>query len=149
VDIFPILTWFPERLWGNLASLKAKIRDMNSIYSHFFNRALRDGKGFFSNMLLDEKSPWPRSDLPFLTKAVVEGGSDTTSLTMTTFIHLIAQNVHYAVNAQTEIDSVVGDGRTPTWSDFSKLPSVNALIKETLRYRPITPNSFPHALTEG
>lgn len=100
-------------------------------------------------MLRDEKSPWPHSDLPFLTKAVVEGGSDTTSLTITTFIHLIAQNSLCAVKAQNEIDSVVGEDRTPTWSDFSKLPSVNALIKETLRYRPITPNSFPHALIKG
>jgi cytochrome P450 len=149
VDIFPVLAWVPEWFWGNWASLKAKIRDMNGIYGDFFNKALENGDVPFSNMLINEKSSWPRSDLPFLTKAVVEGGSDTTSLTITTFIHLIAQNVHCAVEAQKEIDSVIGEDRTPTWSDFSNLPSVNALIKETLRYRPIAPNAFPHALTEG
>jgi cytochrome P450 len=153
VDIFPILAWVPERFWGNWSSLKAKIRDLNGIIDEFFHRAqerrTRGLKDLFSDMVIEEQSPWPRSDLPFLTKAVVEGGSDTTSLTITTFIHLIAQNIQCAIEAQNEIDSAVGEDRTPTWSDFAQLPSVNALIKETLRYRPITPNSFPHALTQG
>jgi hypothetical protein len=84
--------------------------------------------------LSDKKSPQPASDLPFLTKAVAEGGSDTISFTITTFIHLIAQNILFAVKAQNEIGNVFTEDRTSTWSDFSKLPSVNALIMEALRH---------------
>ena len=41
--------------------------------------------------------------------------------------------------AQAEIDAVVGQDRLPNFSDQAKLPYVNAIIKETLRWHPIFP----------
>ena len=41
--------------------------------------------------------------------------------------------------AQAEIDAVVGQDRLPDFSDQAKLPYVNAIIKETLRWHPIFP----------
>lgn len=46
-------------------------------------------------------------------------------------------DVQYA--AQDEIDTVVGNSRSPSWEDFDegRLPYISALAKETLRWRPV------------
>lgn len=41
--------------------------------------------------------------------------------------------------AQLELDSVVGRSRMPTFADFQHLPYLRALVKETLRWRPVDP----------
>ena len=51
--------------------------------------------------------------------------------------------------AQTEIDAAIGEDRSPQWSDFSKLPYINMIIKESHRWRPVSPLGVPHALAEG
>ena len=39
--------------------------------------------------------------------------------------------------AQDEIDAVIGHNRLPTLDDFDKLPYVNALCTELLRWQPV------------
>lgn len=41
--------------------------------------------------------------------------------------------------AQAEIDFVVGRDRLPTFADRDQLPYIRALVKEVLRWKPITP----------
>jgi len=50
--------------------------------------------------------------------------------------------------AQDELDAVVGRSRTPTFADAPNLPYIQALVKESLRWRPALPLSIPHATTE-
>jgi cytochrome P450 len=46
--------------------------------------------------------------------------------------------------AQDELDSVIGRDRLPTFEDRSMLPFVDAVYKETLRWRPVSPvGGFP------
>ncbi|KXN92605.1 O-methylsterigmatocystin oxidoreductase [Leucoagaricus sp. SymC.cos] len=49
--------------------------------------------------------------------------------------------------AQEELDRVVGD-RPPTFNDFNSLPYLFAVVKEVLRWIPVTPLSFPHLASE-
>lgn len=50
--------------------------------------------------------------------------------------------------AQAEVDTVVGFDRMPEYDDHDKLPYVNALINEVLRWRPIAIlGGTPHAVT--
>lgn len=37
---------------------------------------------------------------------------------------------------------------SPTWEDFPRLPYINMVVKETMRWRPVTPLAFPHALSK-
>jgi cytochrome P450 len=50
-----------------------------------------------------------------------------------------------------ELDEVCGHNaeRLPQWSDFENLPIIQAVIKESLRWRPnLSEAGFPHLLTE-
>ena len=44
--------------------------------------------------------------------------------------------------AQAEIDSVVGNSRLPDYSDQDALLYVQAVLKEVLRWHPVTPLSM-------
>ncbi|KAH8984051.1 cytochrome P450 [Lactarius akahatsu] len=46
--------------------------------------------------------------------------------------------------AQTEIDQVIGNSRLPDFSDQDALPYVQAVLKEVLRWHPVTPLGVPH-----
>ena len=50
--------------------------------------------------------------------------------------------------AQAELDTVVGHDRLPTFDDATRLPYVQAIIEEVLRWRPTLPLGVPHAATE-
>jgi cytochrome P450 len=41
--------------------------------------------------------------------------------------------------AQAEIDGIVGNSRLPEFSDQDALPYVQAVLKEVLRWHPVTP----------
>jgi cytochrome P450 len=41
--------------------------------------------------------------------------------------------------AQVEIDKVIGNGRLPTHLDEDEFPYLQAVLKEVLRWHPVTP----------
>ena len=41
--------------------------------------------------------------------------------------------------AQAQLDAVVGPDRLPTLNDRSQLPYIDALLKEVMRFTPVTP----------
>ena len=65
------------------------------------------------------------------------GGADTTKATMLNFFLCMALFQEAQKKAQAEIDDVVGRERLPTMSDRSRLPYVEALVKEVLRWAPV------------
>ena len=64
--------------------------------------------------------------------------------TLTTFF--LAMNLYPEAQkkAQEEIDAVVGTHRLPTIDDRDRLPYVNGLLKEVLRWGPATPLGLLH-----
>jgi cytochrome P450 len=52
---------------------------------------------------------------------------------LASFILAIVTHPEVQVKAQEELDRVVGRERLPEFSDRSKLPYINAIIKEVLR----------------
>lgn len=47
--------------------------------------------------------------------------------------------------AHAELDRVIGKYRLPILADRDKLPYIDAIIKETHRWRPVAPTGVPHA----
>jgi len=50
--------------------------------------------------------------------------------------------------AQEELDSVVGQGRIPSFTDVPHLTYVTAILREIVRWRPSLPLSLPHTAEE-
>ena len=75
--------------------------------------------------------------------------ADTTVITLTIFTLAMIKFPHVQRKAQEEIDRVVGTDRLPSFEDRDKLPYINALVKEALRWWPIAPMGFPHTATEN
>ncbi|KAJ7146858.1 cytochrome P450 [Mycena epipterygia] len=73
-------------------------------------------------------------------------GSDTTVNVLSTFILAMLANPDAQKKTQMEIDGVIGQGRLPDFKDEQFFPYVSALVKEVLRWGPVTPIALPHFL---
>ncbi|KAG7119606.1 Cytochrome monooxygenase CLM2 like protein [Verticillium longisporum] len=76
------------------------------------------------------------------------GAADTTVISLTAFTLAMAKFPDIQRKAQEEIDRVIGTDRLPSFDDRDRLPYINAVIKETLRWWPIAPMGFPHTANE-
>ncbi|KAJ5109163.1 hypothetical protein N7456_005838 [Penicillium angulare] len=74
--------------------------------------------------------------------------ADTTVIALTIFTLAMVMFPEAQQKAQEEIDRVIGTDRLPTFDDREKLPYVEGLVQETLRWWPIAPMGFPHTATE-
>ena len=66
-------------------------------------------------------------------------GTDTTVASTLTFMLAMVRHPEIQRRAQEEIDSVCGEDRLPDFSDRSRLPYVEAILNETLRWGTVTP----------
>lgn len=58
---------------------------------------------------------------------------------MTSFFFLMSAHPEVQKRAQSEIDTIVGQGRLPTLDDRESLVYVAAVVKEVLRWGPVAP----------
>ncbi|KAL1615103.1 hypothetical protein SLS56_011930 [Neofusicoccum ribis] len=81
---------------------------------------------------------------------IIEAGSDTTRNQLNIMIAAAAKFPAWVKTAQEELDSVYGDAeRLPSFDDWSSLPYIKAVIKESLRWRPnMTAFGAPRVLIE-
>ncbi|CCO35967.1 O-methylsterigmatocystin oxidoreductase Short=OMST oxidoreductase [Rhizoctonia solani AG-1 IB] len=56
--------------------------------------------------------------------------------------------IFYAEKAQRELDMVPGSGVMPTIGDRDRLPYINNIVLEVLRWRPVLPTAIPHVCYE-
>ncbi|KAF2467456.1 cytochrome P450 [Lindgomyces ingoldianus] len=83
----------------------------------------------------------------FLAGSLIEAGSETTSAGINTAILYLAANPAVRRKAYEELSRVVGPSRSPTFSDEPNLPYIRAIVKETMRIRPVTNIGTPHFTT--
>ncbi|CAH0046648.1 unnamed protein product, partial [Clonostachys solani] len=79
---------------------------------------------------------------------MVEAGSESTSTVINAWILACQIYPHIVKSAQEELDRVVGSDRMPGFEDEDNLPYIRAMVKETLRFWPITKPGMNHATTE-
>ncbi|TCD68023.1 hypothetical protein EIP91_011634 [Steccherinum ochraceum] len=77
------------------------------------------------------------------------GGSDTTVSALQSFFLAMVLYPSVQRRAQAELDAVVGPHRLPTFSDLPYLPYIQAITKECLRWKLVTPLAVPHLTTEN
>jgi len=73
--------------------------------------------------------------------SIYGGGIESVSSSLSTFLLLISRYPEIQRQAQEQIDFVLGDSALPTLADRSRLPLVDAILKECLRMIPPAPLS--------
>ncbi|KAJ7230278.1 cytochrome P450 [Mycena pura] len=155
VDIIPALKYVPR--WVPGAGFKRKAehwrkaaRNLLEVPSSHTGMA---SPSFASLSLrnLDASQDADKEAQEALIKAVAanmySGGADTTVSALGTFVLAMLAHPDVQARAQAEIDSVVGPGNLPDFSDEASLPYVSAIVKEVLRWQNVTPIGFPHYIT--
>ena len=69
---------------------------------------------------------------------------DSTSAVMMTILFSTVHHPEWLGRMQAEVDSVCGASRLPTMADVPNLPGMRAVVKEVMRWLPVTPGGVPH-----
>lgn len=78
---------------------------------------------------------------------LVEAGSESTSTVINNWLLALLLYPKAMRDAQEEIDRVCGE-KMPSFDDIDNMPYLQAMVKETLRWRPITKFGVNHSTTE-
>lgn len=156
VDAFPWLKAIPEKLLGSYKSRALGVRkQMETLYESILQdvekRRENRNVGSFMDIVLEQnsKARLSRDQLRFVGGTLMEGGSDTSSSVILAIVQALILNPDIQVKAHQELSAVIGEDRSPQWSDMPRLPYINMIVKEGQRWRPILPLSFPHSLGQG
>lgn len=156
VDTLPFLRhvpdWFPGTGWKKLgrewgANGRALV---NTPFELVRGRRAVGGSvhSSFTDDIITEGMTEQEEDLvKWAANSIIMGGTDTTISTLSTFFLAMTLYPEAQRKAQGELDAVVGTHRLPTIDDRDRLPYVNGLLKEVLRWGPATPLAGPHRLT--
>ncbi|KAJ3507384.1 hypothetical protein NLJ89_g6331 [Agrocybe chaxingu] len=87
-------------------------------------------------------------DLKWAANSMYSGSIDTTITTISHFLLAMLAHPGAQSRAQAEIDSVVGGERLPSFEDRERLPFVEAVYREVLRWGVPVPLNLPHRLME-
>ncbi|KAF5576029.1 cytochrome P450 monooxygenase [Fusarium pseudocircinatum] len=157
VETLPGLSKLPQWLLGNWRSWGERAFAHDSqIYLDLWNtlkKTTDEGTArdcFCKDFYLSDPKKNGIDDLlaAYTCGGLVEAGSETTATTINNWTLAMVLNPEIMKRGQEELDRVVGSGRLPQWEDEKDLPYVRAMIKETLRWRPVNKFGMYHALTE-
>lgn len=155
VDTFPSLMYLPT--W--LAPFKQEAARLHDFEINTFRGLLLEVRDKMSKG--DKKAPkcWTRTyfereaefglsvnEAAYAIGTLFEAGAGTTSAAMMSFVLCMCHSPEWQQKMQDEVDRVVGDARMPDYSDIPSLPTCRAVIKEVLRWRPVTAGGMPHEL---
>ncbi|KAF8880679.1 cytochrome P450 [Infundibulicybe gibba] len=160
VDLIPILKYVPA--WMPGAGFKRKAAHWRSLIHKMADKPwdavqenIRRGgapASLAATMIdnLPNGERWAEEEEVAKSTAAVTyaGGADTTVSSVQTFFLAMAMYPDIQRKAQAEIDAIIGPGRLPEFADRESLPYVNALIKETMRWKNVLPLAVAHSSTE-
>ncbi|KAK0223130.1 cytochrome P450 [Armillaria fumosa] len=148
LDILPFLKHLPGA-WKRLCEETRRLqRELYFALLDECQERLRHGQenGCFMEKVLQNQEllGLNRELVGYLGGVLIEGGSDTTSSFLQSLILALVEFPEAQRKAQEEIHKIVGDQRLPALDDFTDLPYIQAVIKETHRFRPVAPIAIPH-----
>ncbi|EXJ75912.1 uncharacterized protein A1O5_00420 [Cladophialophora psammophila CBS 110553] len=155
VDPFPFLRYMPTFL-APYKRWAANIRqEQRTLYSGLLNETKartrkQDKIPCFMDKLLEgkEKSGLDDEQIVYTGGILMEAGSDTTSSTLHSFVLAMIKYPEVLRKAQKELDEVCGPSKSPGSQDIRNLPYMQAVMTETLRWRPVAPGGVPHMLIQ-
>ncbi|KAK1671749.1 cytochrome P450 [Colletotrichum godetiae] len=163
VDFFPFVRYLPDWLVRDRSLRFARdwswaIRQIHDApYAAVAAKKTQDQEYSLIKMLLEQRAEQIKSgmapelsvdDIKGAAGAVYAAGQDTTWSTLVVFVLNMVLHPEVQDKAQRMLDEVVEDGRLPTFEDRRRLPYINYIVQETLRWCPVSPIGVPHRSLE-
>ncbi|KAF4776906.1 cytochrome P450 1A2 [Colletotrichum scovillei] len=163
VDFFPFVRHLPDWLVRDRSLRFARtwswaIRQIHDApYAAVTAKRTQDQEHSLTKMLLEQRTEQIKSGIPpelsvddikGAAAAVYAAGQDTTWSTLVVFVLNMVLHPEVQEKAQRMLDEVVGDGRMPCFEDRSRLPYIDYIVQETLRWCPVSPIGVPHRSLE-
>jgi len=101
-----------------------------------------------TRILEDNGQDMTEDHLMWFAGGLYSAAVDTSTTVILNFVLAMVLHPEAQKRAQDEIDSVIGRDRLPDLSDRGRLPYVERIFKETLRWQPAVPTSLPYWLIE-
>jgi cytochrome P450 family 2 subfamily U polypeptide 1 len=148
-DYIPWLGILPN---GTISEARKRSRIIDDIIVHLIN-------GVRARPDLDLKNPTCLVELMLARQAAGElteesmtllitnlmmAGIDTSAQTVTWLLLILANRPEIQRNIHEEMDRAIGPDSVPTVEDRERLPYLNAVILENMRYRTVGPLALPH-----
>ncbi|KAJ3934183.1 MAG: cytochrome P450 [Lentinula lateritia] len=152
VDVLPFLKYIPGYLnelkvghEEELGLFKSQLQEVREKMSR-----REEIPASFGKYLIETQPMLGLSDdeTAYLAGSMFGAGSDTSASAIS--VALMAATCYPEAQRviQDELDSVIGRGRPPTFSDQDSLPQTMAFVHESFRWRPVTSGGFPHRATK-
>ncbi|KAH0832539.1 cytochrome P450 monooxygenase [Fonsecaea pedrosoi] len=143
-EAIPILADMPNCLNTLPAMMKTLATSSNKYFYALCEEGAKQPEDNFAKRLIREgEDGLGRVDIANLTGNFMGAGVDTTSSSLLSCILAMCLFPDVQAKAHAELDRVVGQDRSPTWSDENQLEFIYALVQETLRWRPVFPLGGP------
>ncbi|KAF8904506.1 cytochrome P450 [Mucidula mucida] len=153
IDIFPWMKHLPR--WFNFHKVAAEFRERNFAQTErpyqFVKGEIAAGcaePSFTSLALRENPGPATEYALKFAATAIYGGGSDPAVGALSAFILLMVMHPECQQRARAELDAVVGTNRLPVVADRPRLPYIEAIMKEVLRWHCVGRIGIPHRVTD-
>ncbi|KIJ67345.1 hypothetical protein HYDPIDRAFT_84029 [Hydnomerulius pinastri MD-312] len=147
--------WFPLMGWKYEAATCANLAKKGVHEPYAYVRRKIDEGTARPSMVADAITRYridEDSKDPGLVQAIKDSAAtlfaEQTDSTLLVFLYLMMLHPEVQAHAQAQIDRVVGIQRLPDFEDRPALPYVDAVLRETMRWNPVTPIGVPHATTE-
>ncbi|KAJ6468880.1 cytochrome P450 [Mycena sanguinolenta] len=147
MNVLPFLDLIPGPMpWRQQARTFRKRED--ALYDKLITRAV-SGEASSMNTWAAAfaREDKPEGDQRRLINQFTLAAIETTAVSMHTFILACILYPEWIPRAQREIDAIVGEDRLPSFKDRPHLPYVEAIVRETLRWRPAARCGVPHQST--
>lgn len=142
VDGITFLKYMPEIFAPWKRNAKQIRHDQSVLYYRLFNETKERmakglGTGCFMERLIKSQAKNGLDDehITYLGGVIMEGGSDTTSSTLLSFLLAMLQNPAALKGAQEDVDRVCGTQRSPNMDDLDNLPYIEACMHEVSTYQ--------------
>ncbi|KAJ3775785.1 cytochrome P450 [Lentinula raphanica] len=134
VEFMPILDCLPSAIAKWKREAQRDFQCISHVFGNYFNDAVKNDQRQASLCikLADDQEATGLSDLEnaWVAGSLSVAALETTSTTLSFFLHAMTLHPEVQIEAQLEIDRVVGRSRNPTFADMKHLPYVRAIVKE-------------------
>jgi len=145
LDVAPILRFLPfhrNKLHQNIAAEKK----LQQIFRKEIEEIQGDGANdsFVSRYLEHEGPDYDAEQLRFTLRDLAAAATDTTASTILWTLVALANFPDVQHRLRAEIDALIPRDRLPSMTDQPKLPYVDAIFVEMMRWKTVLPLSLPH-----